>query len=73
MKRPRVITDNAHAESFFKTLKAEIFQRPVFDTEEKISEAFTALHASPQQDHSALGFRSPVDYTQKNSCVSRLF
>lgn len=64
MKRPRVITDNAHAESFFKTLKAEIFQNPGLDTEETISEAITAYmpHYNNTRLHSALGFRSPVDY-----------
>lgn len=64
MKRPRVITDNAHAESFFRTLKAEVFQTPGVDTEEKISQAIRAYmpHYNQNRLHSALGFRSPVDY-----------
>jgi putative transposase len=72
MKRPRVITDNAHAESFFKTLKAEVFQRPGVDSEEKISEALRAYmpHYNGTRLHSALGFRSPVDYEHSSGTVS---
>jgi putative transposase len=64
MKRPRVITDNAHAESFFKTLKAEVFQKPGIDNEEKISSAIRAYMPRYNETrlHSALGFCSPVDY-----------
>ena len=71
MKRPRIITDNAHAESFFRTLKAEVFQRPGVDTEERISEALRAYmpHYNGTRLHSALGFRSPVDYEHSSGRV----
>jgi putative transposase len=64
MKRPRVITDNAYAESFFRTLKAEVFQRPGLDTPETSDEALRQYipHYNGTRLHSALGFRSPIDY-----------
>src|SRR3546814_16009753 len=39
MKRPRVITDNAHAESFFRSLKAELIDNQRFETEAEIRAA----------------------------------
>jgi len=64
MKRPRVITDNAHAESFFRSLKAELIQNRPFDTDAQIASALRAYmpHYNRARLHSALGFRSPIDY-----------
>lgn len=64
MKRPRVITDNAHAESFFRSLKAELIDNRRFDTEAEVRAALQAYipHYNRTRLHSALGYRSPIDY-----------
>lgn len=64
MKRPRVITDNAHAESFFRSLKAELIDKRRFESSSQMAEALKAYipHYNRRRLHSALGFRSPIDY-----------
>src|SRR3546814_13129237 len=64
MKRPRVITDNAHAESFFRSLKAELIDNQRFETEAEIRAALQTYipRYNRTRLHSALGYRSPIDY-----------
>lgn len=64
MKRPRVITDNAHAESFFRSLKAELIDRRRFETESEIKAALQSYipRYNRTRLHSSLGYRSPIDY-----------
>lgn len=64
MKRPRVITDNAHVESFFRSLKAELIDNRCFDTEAEVRSALQKYipRYNRTRLHSALGHRSPIDY-----------
>lgn len=64
MKRPRVITDNAYAESFFRSLKAELIHKQSFQSDAQIRSALRAYipRYNRTRLHSALGFRSPIDY-----------
>lgn len=64
MKRPTVITDNAHAESFFKSLKTELIRERHFDKEGQVRAALKRdiPYYNRTRVHSALGFRSPINY-----------
>ena len=69
MKRPRVITDNAHAESFFRSLKAELIESRRFETESEVREALRNYipRYNRTRLHSALGYRSPIDYERQTT------
>jgi len=64
MKRPKVITDNAHAESFFKSLKTELLRERRFEKEGHLRAALKRYipYYNRTRAHSALGFRSPIAY-----------
>jgi putative transposase len=57
--------DNAMCESFFATLECELLQRRKFQTKAEARMAvFTFIEGwyNPSRRHSALGYRSPVDF-----------
>ena len=57
--------DNALAESFVATLKRELLDRRPWPTREEVRTAifeFIEVFYNRQRIHSALGYRSPVDY-----------
>ena len=57
--------DNAMVETFFKTLKSELVWRTVFDTRAEADMAiggYIDRFYNPTRRHSALDFRSPVQY-----------
>jgi transposase InsO family protein len=56
--------DNAHMESFFHSLKAEVIHGTRFATEAALRRALRRYfrYYNHQRLHSALGYRSPVDY-----------
>jgi transposase InsO family protein len=56
--------DNAHMESFFHSLKAELVHGERFETEPALRQAIAAYLRSynHQRLHCALAYRSPVDY-----------
>jgi putative transposase len=57
--------DNALAESFVATLKRELLDRRPWPTREEVRTAifeFVEVFYNRQRIHSALGYRSPVDY-----------
>lgn len=64
MKRPKVITDNAHAESFFRSLKAEVLGERRFDTDSQVLAVLQRYipHYNRTRLHSALDYRSPIDF-----------
>jgi putative transposase len=64
MNRPKTMTDNAHVESFFHTLKTEAIHGRSFNTVAELDAAIHRfiLHYNRTRIHSALGFRSPIDY-----------
>jgi putative transposase len=57
--------DNALAESFFSSLQVELLDRQTWTTRQQLANAiFEWIEAwyNPRRRHSALGYRSPVDY-----------
>lgn len=56
--------ENAHVESFFHSLKAELIHGRQFETEVTLRRALRRYisYYNRQRRHSALGYRSPVDY-----------
>ena len=56
--------DNAHMESFFHTLKAELVHGARFETEAALRQELRQYfqYYNHQRLHSGLGYRSPVDY-----------
>ena len=59
--------DNAHMESFFHSLKAEVVHGVQFATEAALRRALCSYmrYYNHRRFHSALGYRSPVDYESR--------
>ena len=67
MSRPGNCYDNAVAESFFATLKNELVERHAWATRQEARQAvfeWIAVFYNRQRRHSALGYRSPVEFEE---------
>jgi transposase InsO family protein len=69
MNRPKSMADNAHMESFFHSMKSELIHGQQFD---RVTALDTAVRRyidryNRTRLHSALGYRSPIDYEQANA------
>jgi transposase InsO family protein len=64
MKRPREINDNAFAESFFHSLKADVIHGNTFDDDLHLHDVVRRYvrRYNTTRIHSSLGFRSPISY-----------
>ncbi len=65
MNRPGQTTDNAYAESFFHTLKAEFFRGRCFNTTWELRQGLAGYinhFYNRQRMHSGIGYRSPEEY-----------
>lgn len=64
MNRPRRMTDNACMESFFHSLKSDVYHRNHFSTQEELTQTIRSYLPFYNQErlHSSIGFRSPVQY-----------
>jgi len=65
MNRPRHMTDNAHVESFFKTLKTESFKGLSFDSINQLRMTLSWYiddYYNTKRHHSSLGFTNPCAF-----------
>ena len=64
MNRPREITDNAHMESFFHSMKSDTIDGFTFTTAAELSQLLRSYipYYNGVRLHSGIGYRSPIDY-----------
>jgi transposase InsO family protein len=69
MNRPGEITDNAHMESFFHSMKTDVVHGVTFANEDDLGRVLRSylLYYNAARLHSGLGYRSPIDYEARHA------
>ena len=68
MNRPRMMTDNIHVESFFRTFKTETFRGVVFENIKHLREItrwYLEEYYNRHRIHTSIGFKSPEEYEKQ--------